>query len=49
MAGRELMSEVEGGYGVDRGRLDRWIDGWRECGFEQQRDDGGGCVPTREK
>ena len=30
---------MEGGYGVDRCRL----DGWCEGGLGQQRDDGGGC------
>ena len=40
---------MEGEYREDRGRLDGWMDGWRECGFEQQRGEGGGCVTTREK
>ena len=36
---------MEGGYGVDRGSVDRRCEG----GLEQQGDDGGGCATMRER
>ena len=41
------MADVSGGRVRDTPRLG--LDGWREGGLGQQRDDGGGCVTMRER
>ena len=48
MARRVLMADVSGGRVRGRPRLG-WLDGWREDGLAQQRDDGGGCATMLER
>ena len=47
--GRMVLMTGEGGGRIrGRPRLG-WLDGWREGGLGQQRNDGGGCATMRER
>ena len=48
MASSVLIADVSGGRVQGKPRLG-WMDGWREDGLGQQRDDGGGWAAMRER